>query len=368
MAKIAILGLTITSSWGNGHATTYRALTKALAERGHQIIFLERDTSWYREHRDLADSPYARIGLYDSVADLRERFSQTIAESDAVIVGSFVPDGVNVGRWALSTATGPVAFYDIDTPVTLAKLQRGECEYISSDLIGAYDLYLSFTGGAALDLLREMGSPHAAAFYCAVDPEMHAPVATNSQWELGYLGTYSPDRQVGLDRMLMDVARLMPSKYFVVAGAQYPNTVAWPENVQHIEHLPPGEHAAFYCGQRFTLNVTRDDMKALGYSPSVRLFEAAACGVPIISDAWPGLEAIFRLGTEILTADSTEDVLRLLHDTTPAKRKAVAEAARQRVLKEHTAQHRAAELEGLFDLGARRTQPSRSRKGALVTS
>jgi spore maturation protein CgeB len=368
MAKIVILGLTITSSWGNGHATTYRALVKALAQRGHEVLFLERETPWYREHRDLAVSPFARIALYDSVADLERRYAAAVREADAMIVGSFVPDGIEVGRWAIATASSPVAFYDIDTPVTLAKLARDECDYLSAELIAAYDLYLSFTGGPVLDLLQEMGSPHAAALYCSVDPDLHAPVATPRKWEIGYLGTYSPDRQIGLERMLLNVATALPASYFVVAGAQYPQMVTWPENVLHIEHLPPTKHPAFYCAQRFTLNITRDDMKALGFSPSVRLFEAAACGVPILSDSWPGLDTIFDIGSEILAADGTEDVLRVLRNTSPAARAGIAAAARARVLKEHTASHRASELENLLDLCARRSRSSRQSKGALVTS
>ena len=367
MAKLVILGLTITSSWGNGHATTYRALVKALAQRGHEILFLERETPWYSEHRDLARSPHARIALYHSPADLARRFGPEVADADAVIVGSFVPDGIEVGRWAIETATGPVGFYDIDTPVTLAKLERGECDYLSTDLIAAYDLYLSFTGGPVLDQLQEMGSPHAAAFYCSVDPDVHAPVATKRKWELGYLGTYSPDRQVGLDQTLVALARLLPAKYFVVAGAQYPHSIAWPENVQHIPHLPPAAHPEFYCAQRFTLNLTRDDMKALGWSPSVRLFEAAACGVPIVSDNWPGLESLFAPNREILIAESAEEILRILRNTTPARRKAIAAAARRRVLESHTAAHRAEELEALLKLGAQSRHSHRLQRRALVT-
>ena len=368
MAKIVILGLTITSSWGNGHATTYRALVKALACRGHDVLFLERDTPWYRKHRDLARSPFAKIALYDSLRDLEERFGRALADADAVIVGSFVPDGIEVGQWAIRTANAPVAFYDIDTPITLAKLERGQCEYLSADLIAAYDLYLSFTGGPVLDLLQEIGSPKAAAFYCSVDPELHGPAAIKRKWELGYLGTYSPDRQTAIKQMLFGTARALPAKYFVVAGAQYPPEVAWPENVRHIEHLSPADHPEFYCSQRFTLNVTRDDMKALGFSPSVRLFEAAACGVPIISDVWPGLEPIFAIGREILVAETTEDVLRILRDTTPAKRKSIAAAARRRVLSEHTAAHRAQQLEMLLDLSARQSVSHRQQRRALVTS
>jgi spore maturation protein CgeB len=368
MAKLVILGLTITSSWGNGHATTYRALVKALARRGHDILFLERDVPWYREHRDFAASPFVRVALYESVSELKRRFASAVADADAVIVGSFVPDGIEVGAWAVATATGPTAFYDIDTPVTLAKLETGECAYLSAESIAGYDLYLSFTGGPVLDLLRQMGSPRAAALYCSVDPEMHGPVATRARWQLGYLGTYSLDRQAGLERMLLNTARLMPAKYFTVAGAQYPASISWPANVRYVEHLPPAAHSEFYCAQCFTLNLTRQDMKALGFSPSVRLFEAAACGVPIISDRWPGLDSLFVIDKEILVAESTDDVLRIFRTTTPAKRKAIAAAGRKRVLAEHTAAHRAKQLESLLDLGAQQTNSFRQQRRALVTS
>ncbi|MBV9063080.1 MAG: glycosyltransferase [Alphaproteobacteria bacterium] len=367
MAKIVILGLTITSSWGNGHATTYRALVKALARRGHDILFLERDTPWYREHRDVTRCPSAKIALYKTLPYLADRFAGEVAGADAVIVGSFVPDGIEVGQWAIRTAKCRVAFYDIDTPVTLAKLQRGECDYLSVELIARFDLYLSFTGGPVLKLVQQMGSPTAAAFYCSVDPELHGPVATRRKWEIGYLGTYSPDRQVGLDAMLLAPARALPAKYFAVAGAQYPSTITWPRNLLHIEHLPPDQHPDFYCGQRFTLNITRDDMKALGFSPSVRLFEAAACGVPIISDTWPGLETIFAVGREILVAENTEDVMRILRNTTPAKRKSIAAAARRRVLSEHTATHRAEHLEHLLDLCAWQPISCRQQRRALAS-
>jgi spore maturation protein CgeB len=364
MANIVILGLTITSSWGNGHATTYRALVKALAQRGHEIAFLERDVPWYSEHRDQPESPFARIALYENLNELPARFGRLMADADAVIVGSYVPDGIVVGEWAIDTANGPVAFYDIDTPVTLTNLQRGECEYLLPELIRRYDLYLSFTGGPALTQLEEMGSPRAAALYCSVDPEVHAPVPAEQKWLLGYLGTYSADRQPGLERTLFALARQMPGDRFVVAGAQYPNHTAWPENVEHIPHLPPAAHPEFYCSQQFTLNLTRSDMRALGYSPSVRLFEAAACGVPIVSDNWPGLETFFTSGREIVVAESADEIASVLRELTPEKRKAIAAAARKRVLAEHTAAHRTQELEALLSLGAHTTQSHRLQRRA----
>ncbi|MYZ49359.1 CgeB family protein [Propylenella binzhouense] len=364
MADLVFIGLSITSSWGNGHATTYRGLVKNLARRGHRVTFFERDVPWYAENRDLPNPPYCRTVLYRSLAELEQLGRAAISAADAVIVGSYVPEGVAVGEWAIATASGPVAFYDIDTPVTLAKLDRGDGEYLTPDLVRRYDLYLSFTGGPTLERLRELGSPRPAALYCAVDPDVHMPLPVPRRWRLGYLGTYSPDRQPALEALLVEPARLMPRDAFVVAGPQYPRDLAWPANVQHIPHLAPTEHARFYCGQDFTLNITRADMRAAGYSPSVRLFEAAACGVPIVSDWWQGLDTIFAIGSEILVAGSAEEMAEILARTSDDERRQIARAARTRVLNEHTACHRARELEALIRT-ALETE-SRSRRPAAM--
>jgi spore maturation protein CgeB len=344
MARFVFVGLTITSSWGNGHATTYRALIKALSRRGHTVTFLERDVPWYRDHRDLPRSRSCRILLYRNLHELK-KFAAVVRDADAVIVGSYVPEGILAGEWVTATAKGISAFYDIDTPVTLRTMQCGECEYINSRLLRKFDVYLSFTGGPVLEQLRELGAAQPVALYCSVDPEFHAPLATPKQWRLGYLGTYAPDRQPALELMLIEVAESMPESRFTVAGPQYPDPGSWPKNVEHIPHLSPDDHRAFYCAQHFTLNLTRGDMRALGFSPSVRLFEAAACGVPIISDRWPGLDTIFTPGREILLADTTGEVMRHLRSVRAPQRAAIAAAARARVLRFHTADHRAAELE-----------------------
>jgi len=344
--KIVILGLSITSSWGNGHATTFRGLVRELAGRGHQVTFLERDVPWYASNRDLPNPDYCTTELYQSLNDLQNRFTEPVREADLVIVGSYVPEGVAVGDWVIKTASGIKAFYDIDTPVTLAKLEREDYEYLHPRLIPQYDLYLSFTGGPTLNRLeKEFGSPMARALYCSFDPELYFPEKQETQWDLGYLGTYSNDRQPPLEQLMLDAARQWPAGKFVVAGPQYPATIQWPANTLYIHHLPPAEHRKFYNSQRFTQNITRADMIKAGYSPSVRLFEAAACGIPIISDYWVGLDSLFAFDSEILVSYSAQDTLRYLKDIPEQERISIGERARQKVLHHHTAAHRALEVE-----------------------
>jgi len=344
--NIVIIGLTITSSWGNGHATTYRGLVRELTRLGHAVLFLEQDAEWYASNRDLPRPPFGTTRLYKDIADLSARFQEEVRDADAVIVGSYVQDGIAVGEWARTLNDRVVAFYDIDTPVTLAKLRAGTNDYLSPDLISRYDLYLSFTGGPILKLLeKKFGSPMARPLYCSFDPEIYFPDRQPFAWDLGYMGTYSDDRQPTVDSLLLQAARSAPKLKFTVAGPQYPASIKWPKNVQRINHLSPRDHRKFYNAQRFTLNVTRRDMIEAGYSPSVRLFEAAACGTPIISDFWQGLDEFFTFDQEILIASSSKATLKFL-SMPDCEREELGKRARSRVLTEHTARHRAAELEG----------------------
>jgi spore maturation protein CgeB len=234
---------------------------------------------WYREHRDFARSRFCRILLYRSLDELK-KFASLVRDADAVIVGSYIPEGIAVADWVTATAKRTTAFYDIDTPITLRAMQQGNCEYLNTALLPEFDVYFSFTGGPVLEHLRALGTPRPVPLYCSVDPESHAPLRVQKKWKLGYIGTYAPDRQSALEAMLFDVARAMTEQRFAVAGPQFPDTTDWPKNVEHTPHLAPDDHSGFYCAQEFTLNLTRGDMRAYGYSPSVRLFEAAACGVP----------------------------------------------------------------------------------------
>ena len=193
--SVVVIGLSVTSSWGNGHAATYRALLAALAERGHSVTFLERDTPWYRDNRDLTEPKGYDVKLYQSLSDLPRQFGRLIRDANLVIVGSYVPDGIAIADWVTTHAQGVTAFYDIDTPVTLAGLDQG-VDYMSAALIPRLDLYLSFSGGPVPGIIEDVyGSPLARTLYCSADLEPARQSPQHMQWSLGYLGTYSEDRQ-----------------------------------------------------------------------------------------------------------------------------------------------------------------------------
>lgn len=342
--RIIIFGLSITSSWGNGHATVYRALLKALLERGHDVLFLEHDKPWYANQRDLGKC--AEVVLYGSIAEVQSLYEQQVRSADAVMVGSYVPEGAALGRWVTATARGLKLFYDIDTPVTLSALEAGSCDYLTPELVPEYDVYLSFSGGANLAFLeKRWGARQALPFYCCVDTLRYFPEQKASSWDLGYLGTYSADRQPTLERLLLEPAKRDKRLRCVVAGSGYPPELPWPEGVERIEHLAPAGHRDFYNSQRFTLNVTRSEMVRAGFSPSVRLFEAAACGRPIISDVWAGIEEFFEPDREILLASSAEETMEHLRGISAKEAANIGQRARARVLAGHTARHRAIQLE-----------------------
>lgn len=347
--KIVIYGLTITSSWGNGHATTYRSLLKALARRGHHIHFVEKDVEWYRSNRDLPEPEFCTVHLYeDWDADCPALLGLSDS-ADAVVVGSYFPDAIAAARSLLEHARFPVLFYDIDTPITLGHLRaNGRTEYLDASLIPDYAAYLSFTGGPALrELEQRFGAKKAVAFYCSVDPDLYHPTQPRDEFrcDLSYLGTYAADRQPKLMQFLNATAGLLPERRFLVAGPQYPADVAWQPNVARIIHIAPPDHPAFYSSSRFTLNLTRDDMVAAGYSPSVRLFEASACGAAILSDPWPGLEDFLTPREEVLLPADAEEVARILVETSDEERQRLGLRARDRILAEHTSAHRAVQFE-----------------------
>jgi spore maturation protein CgeB len=349
--KLVVFGLTISSSWGNGHATLWRGLTKGLARRGHRVVFYERDQPFYAQHRDLYEPEGVSLVLYPSWREVADRAARDLADADAAIVTSYCPDALTATD-LLGRTDGPVrVFYDLDTPITLARLRAGETiDYVGADGLAAFDLVLSYAGGSALAELRdELGARRVAPLYGSVDPDVHHPVPPAPQYraDLSYLGTFAADRQAALERFFIAPAREAPERRFVLGGACYPTDFPWSENIFFVRRLPPAEHAAFFAASRLTLNVTRSAMRQMGWCPSGRLFEAAACGAPIITDEWDGLDAFFTLGAELLIARSTADVIDAI-GLSDAELQRMARAARERVLVEHSAERRAAELEDLL--------------------
>jgi spore maturation protein CgeB len=357
--KLVVFGLTVSSSWGNGHATLWRGLQRALAQRGWRVVFFERDVPYYAQNRDLKALPGGELILYRDWADIETLARRHLGDADVAMVTSYCPDGIAAGALASEAPRSLSVFYDLDTPITLARLRQGEATpYVGPRGLRDYELVLSYTGGAALEQLRSLtGAGWIETLYGHVDPERHHPAAHAPQYRahLSYIGTYAADRQERLQRLFIDPAVERPDLRFVLAGAQYPEEFPWTDNIFFVRHLPPDEHPAFYASSRSTLNVTRNDMASMGWCPSGRLFEAAACGAAIISDRWEGLDAFFEPDREILVADTCQDVVDAL-DLSDIELNRIGMAARARVLDEHTSAHRAARLETLF---ARAADPAR---------
>lgn len=344
--RITIFGLAITSSWGNGHATTFRALCAALRARGHEITFFEKDVEWYASNRDLPDPRYANVRLYNEWSEVLTQVRRSIASCDVALVGSYFPDGIQALREVVDSAAPIKAFYDIDTPITLATLRETDSAgYIERDLIRELDLYFSFTGGPVLhEIESRFGARRCLPLYCSFDPDLYHRLPTDQRLRctLSYMGTYAPDRQPKIEQFLSEPARALPDQKFIVAGPMYPQSVVWPQNVEHIFHLEPKYHPRLYSSSEYILNVTRREMVIAGYSPSVRLFEAAACGGTIISDEWPGIDTFFTPGKEILLAADTSDVIGWLRGGPMPE---IGKRAQERVMAEHTSAVRAQEFE-----------------------
>lgn len=347
-----VFGLSVSSSWGNGHATLWRGLIKGLGRLGHRVIFFERDTPYYARHRDLREVPGGELILYPDWDEIRRLAAEHLADADAAIITSYCPDAAQASELALDSPARVRCFYDLDTGVTLDRVRSGQkVDYIPPNGLRDFDLVLSYTGGLALSELKTLlGARHVAPLYGSVDPELHhpAPAIERFRCALSYLGTYAADRQRDLEDLFVEPARRRPDLKFILGGPQYPVDFPWTNNIFLVPHVPPEEHPAFYCSSRLTLSVTRRPMAEMGYCPSGRLFEAAACGVPILSDEWDGLDYFFEPGREILVARTTGHVMDALAMSDEALAR-IARAGRERALAAHTADRRALELENILE-------------------
>lgn len=322
-----------------------------LEQRGCDIHFFEKDTPYYAAHRDAPQVAGAHLHLYADWNTVRSTAVRQLADADVAIVTSYCPDGPQACDLVLGSNVYKSVFYDLDAPVTLERIDRGETvEYLPENGFAGFDLVLSYAGGPCLrELQAKLNAKYVAPLYGSVDPEVHHPVSPRSDFacDFSYLGTYSADRQPKLQQLLLQPAAELPHQQFLIAGAMYPRFSSQPANVRMLEHVSPHDHSAFYCSSRLTLSISRASMARMGYCPSGRLFEAAACGTAVLSDYWPGLEEFFTPAKEILLGSSSEDALSALQrpQTEIAE---IAKRARERALDCHTAAHRAAELLSLL--------------------
>jgi len=343
--KIVVMSPSNTSSCAKDYATTYRGLMRELGALGHEVLFLERDVPWRAANRDLPKAPGGEVALYSSLRQLKQEFSRAIRMADLVILGSYVQEGKSIGEWVTDLAQGVTAFFDSDTAGTIRQLAHHESDYLTKELVSHYQLYFSFTGGPLLEVIRRRyGAQQVLPLYYSVDPEQYYPEVREPRWDLGYLGPYSEDRQPALDELLLEPARNWRKGRFVVVGTHYPSEVRWPVNVCRHPHMALSKQRAFYNAQNFALNITGADSASAGYSSMVGLFQAAACGTPIMSDDWDGVDCFFEPGQEILIAHSFEESLYYLLETTEAERQCLGQRALARVLAKHTVKHRAQEL------------------------
>jgi spore maturation protein CgeB len=347
--QLVVFGLTVSSSWGNGHATLWRGLIQALTHRGHHVAFFERDVPYYAQNRDLTGLVNGELVLYPDWPKVEERVRSVLATADVSVITSFCPDAA-AAHGLQKRSKGIKIFYDLDTPITLAQYSRNNpVSYIPGEGLGGFDLVLSFTGGSALtELVRVLGARKTSTLYGHADPGAHHPSDSESDYlaTLSYLGTYASDRQPLLEEMFLEPARQLSQKRFTIAGALYPKDFKWAHNIYFVRHLPPAKHPTFFSSSLLTLNVTRPAMAAMGFCPSGRLFEAACCQTAVLSDYWRGIEEFFEPGKEILIAATTKEVVDILsYDT--AMLAEVGLAARRRALSQHTSDHRAQEFEEL---------------------
>lgn len=349
--KITIFGLTISSSWGNGHATPYRAILRALHGGGHRVTFYEKDVPYYARRRDFTSCDYCDLVLYSSWDEVRQQALRHARTSDVVLAASYCPQGARIIDDLLALDRPLRVFYDLDTPITLQSLEQGDLEYLRADQIPAFDLYLSFTGGRILDTLEQRwGARMARPIYGCVDPDVHLRVPARDGFDclLSYMGTYAADRQHKLEALFLEPVRRRPDAGFLLAGSLYPRHWSWPANLRILEHVAPADHPALYSSSRLTLNLTRDGMGRYGYCPSGRFFEAAACGTPVVTDTWEGLDEFFTPGEELFTATTADDVLAAL-GASDEELARVAQRARERTLGEHTGEKRAGQMLACFE-------------------
>lgn len=360
---IAFFGSSLVSSYWNGAATYYRGIIRALAERGHRITFYEPDALQRQQHRDMEDPPWARVVVYSPDEAGASQALEDAQQADVIIKASgvgvldeWLEQAVLQHRNRHSRASSLRIFWDVDAPATLERLDQNPADPFHA-LIPQYDLILTYGGGdPVVQQYRQHGARHCEPVYNAVDPHTHHPVAADPRFQaaLGFLGNRLPDREARVHAFFFQTVAALPDKIFLLGGSGWDDIAPRFANLNYLGHVYTRDHNAFNCSPLAVLNINRDSMARVGFSPPTRVFEAAGAGGCLILDQWDGIDLFLQPGEEVLVAASGDDVIDHLQRLTPALARRIGQAARRRVLAHHTYAHRALQFEEILQLRAAR--------------
>ncbi|GAB0116494.1 CgeB family protein [Acidisoma sp. 7E03] len=356
--RIAFYGSSLLSSYWNGAATYYRGLLQALAQHGHQITFFEPDAFERQAHRDIAPPEWARVVIYPATVDGVRSVIDEAAEYEVVVKASGVgvfDDVLLQGVMAAARADALRIFWDVDAPATLAELAHAENHPLRRSLPGL-DAVLTYGGGPpVIDRYEALGAPRCIPVYNALDPATHHPMPPEDRYRchLLFLGNRLPDREHRVEEYFLSPAGLLSDRSFLLAGSGWQDK-SMPANVRSIGHVGSAMHNVLNSSAGAVLNIARDSMADVGFSPATRVFEAAGAGACLITDAWAGIELFLEPDTEILLARDGRDVAELLADLSPERAGQIGQAALARIRRDHTYEHRGRQVHAL--LGELRAQ------------
>ena len=358
--KIAFYGSSLLSSYWNGAATYYRGLLRDLAARGHQVTFYEPDAFDRQKHRDIEPPPWAEVRVYEATESAMRAVVAEAARADVVVKASGVgvfDDALIEGVMRAARPEAIRIFWDVDAPATLAEITPAP-DHALRRTLPSLDLVLTYGGGPpVIDAYEGLGARRCIPIYNALDPETHHPVPADPRFagDLNFLANRLPDREARVEQFFIDAAARLPERAFLLGGNGW-HDKPMPANIRQIGHVGTRDHNAFNTSSLAVLNVARDSMAAVGYSPATRVFEAAGAGACLITDAWVGLDLFLKEGEEVLVARDGADVAEHVRSLTPERAKAIGEAARARILAGHTYSRRGAEVDALLKQEAERVR------------
>ena len=352
--KFAFFGSSLVSAYWNGACTYYRGIVRNLAERGHQVTFYEPDAFDRQAHRDIDDPDWAEDIVYAAESEEQVRATvQRAAGADVIVktsgVGVF-DDVLEDAVLGLKRPGNTVILWDVDAPATLGRMESDPGDSLRG-LVPGYDLVFTYGGGQpVIDRYRALGAKACIPIYNALDETTHHPVEPQERFaaDLAFLGNRLPDREARVEDFFFTAVDAVPDRHFLLGGSGWEDRVAGAANLTYLGHVSPQDHNALNCSARAVLNISRESMAANGFSPATRVFEAAGAGACLITDAWEGIDMFLEPDEEVLVAHDGKGVARFVEDLDPQRARAIGDAARHRILRDHTYAHRAAQVEQIL--------------------